>query len=113
MSAEFAKATMLLVPLWVGAGARIKIIEALTAGLPVVSTPLGAEGLGLRAGEDFLAGDTPAQLVERMFELLEAPDRRRDLSQRGRKLAAEKWSLKSLAARQNKLCRDACHATGT
>jgi polysaccharide biosynthesis protein PslH len=113
MSAEFAKATMLLVPLWVGAGARIKIIEALTAGLPVVSTPLGAEGLGLRAGEDFLVGETPAELAERMSELLESPDRRQELAQRGRKLAAEKWSLKSLAARQNRLCRDACHATGT
>jgi glycosyltransferase involved in cell wall biosynthesis len=107
MSAEFAQATMLLVPLWVGAGARIKIIEALTAGLPVVSTSLGEEGLGLSAGEDFLLGDTPARLVERMSELLEFPDRRRDLSHRGRKLAAERWSLSSVAALQNKLCRGA------
>jgi glycosyltransferase involved in cell wall biosynthesis len=108
MSAEFAKATMLLVPLWFGAGARIKIIEALTAGLPVVSTRLGAEGLGLRAGEDFLLGESPAELAERISELLESPDRRQELAERGRKLAREKWSLSSIASLQNKLCRDAC-----
>lgn len=113
MSAEFAKATMLLVPLWVGSGARIKIIEAMMAGLPVISTSLGVEGLRLRAGEDFLLGDTPAELVERMSELLEAADLRRDLSQRGRKLATEKWSLRSLAALQNQLCRDACRESRT
>ena len=83
------------------------------AGLPVISTSLGVEGLRLRAGEDFLLGDTPAELVERMSELLEAADLRRDLSQRGRKLATEKWSLRSLAALQNQLCRDACRESRT
>ena len=59
MASEFARASVLVVPLWVGAGARVKIIEALAARVPVVSTGLGAEGLGLVPGAHYLRADFP------------------------------------------------------
>ena len=51
MIEEFVEATILIVPLWSGAGARVKTVEALMCQLPVVSTTIGAEGMGMIPGE--------------------------------------------------------------
>jgi glycosyltransferase involved in cell wall biosynthesis len=106
MPVEFAQAAVLLVPLWVGAGARVKIIEAAIAGLPVVSTSLGAEGLGLRTGVDFLLGDTPAELADRVSSLLESPEERRRLAQNALEVARCQWSMEAVAKLQNRLCAE-------
>jgi glycosyltransferase involved in cell wall biosynthesis len=104
MPAEFARATLLVVPLWVGAGARVKIVEALAARLPVVGTPLAAEGLGLKDGADYLEGATPTDLAERIVDLLRSPERRASLARAGRSVAEARWSLPAVAAVQNALC---------
>src|SRR5262249_36184424 len=54
----------LVVPLRVGGGLRNKVLEALAAGMPVVSSRVGAEDLGLEDGRHFLAAETPPQVVE-------------------------------------------------
>jgi glycosyltransferase involved in cell wall biosynthesis len=46
-----------IVPLRTGGGTRLKILEAMAAGVPVVSTPLGAEGLAVTPGENILLAD--------------------------------------------------------
>ena len=57
---ELARAKVAIVPVLAGSGTRVKILEAWAAGVPVVSTPLGAEGLPVRSGEHLLlAGDAP------------------------------------------------------
>jgi glycosyltransferase involved in cell wall biosynthesis len=64
------EAALLAVPLEAGGGTRLKILEALAAGLPVVSTTVGAEGLDLMPGEDLIVceregfGDAVSQLLE-------------------------------------------------
>jgi len=55
----YRTAALVVVPIRFGSGTRIKIIEALAAGRPVVSTTLGAEGLGLRDGVEVLLADDP------------------------------------------------------
>ncbi len=56
----YEEAVAAVVPLLSGAGTRLKILEAMAAGVPVVSTPLGAEGLAIAPGENILLapGDT-------------------------------------------------------
>lgn len=54
----YQQADMVVAPIRFGGGTRIKIIEAMAMGRPVVSTTLGAEGLGLRDGHDVLIADT-------------------------------------------------------
>jgi sugar transferase (PEP-CTERM/EpsH1 system associated) len=54
----YAQAAIAIVPLLTGGGTRLKILEAMAAGVPVVSTGIGAEGLNLKAGEDILIADT-------------------------------------------------------
>jgi glycosyltransferase involved in cell wall biosynthesis len=103
---EFARATVFVVPLWAGAGVRVKIVEAMAARVPVVATRLAAEGLGLTAGEHYAAGDTPGVLGGQVATLLLAPAVRAALAQRGRALAEARWSLDAVATLQNSLCTE-------
>ena len=64
------EANAVVVPLLSGSGTRIKILEAMAAGRPVISTTIGAEGLDVRDGEEILIADTPssfADAVRRIF----------------------------------------------
>ncbi len=62
----YAGAHVAVVPLRAGAGSRLKVVEALARGVPLVSTSLGAEGHDLRDGEHALIADDPAGLTERL-----------------------------------------------
>jgi len=64
------EARLLFVPLRIGGGTRIKIVEAWAAGLPVVSTSIGAEGLPCRPGVDVLIADDAAGFAAQMGRLL-------------------------------------------
>ena len=61
---ELARARVAIVPLRAGSGTRFKILEAWVAGRAVVSTTIGAEGLGAVDGEHLLLGDTPERFAE-------------------------------------------------
>ncbi len=104
MEDEFARASALVVPLWVGAGARVKIIEAFAARLPVVSTSVGAEGLAIVPGTHFVRGDSPRELADGLIALLRSPELQTALARAGRLLAEQRWSLEAVAAIQNRLC---------
>jgi glycosyltransferase involved in cell wall biosynthesis len=73
--------SMMLVPLFEGGGTRFKILEAFAAGLPVVSTAKGAEGLGAEAGKDFLLAEEPAAFLNAIAELHHHPNRRQGVVQ--------------------------------
>jgi glycosyltransferase involved in cell wall biosynthesis len=103
MPEEFARAAAILVPLWYGGGSRVKIVEALAAGVPVVSTPIGAEGLGLTRGVHFLGGDTPAELADRATEVLRDRALADRLARDGRGFAEPRWSLEAVSRLQNRL----------
>jgi glycosyltransferase involved in cell wall biosynthesis len=91
MPDEFARATLLLVPLWIGAGARVKIVEALGAGLPVVATPFACEGLGLSCGTHYPEGSRRRPATD--VDLFRDPAARDRLARAGRAVA-ERWSCR-------------------
>lgn len=68
-----AQSAMMAVPLRIGGGSRLKIIEALAAHLPVVSTSVGAEGLKLVPGRDYDLADGPAEMANAIVARLEHP----------------------------------------
>jgi len=74
------------VPLRMGTGTRLKILEALAAHLPVVSTTVGAEGLDLVACRDFLRADTTNEFAGAVVRLLNDPDDGRALAAAGNRL---------------------------
>jgi polysaccharide biosynthesis protein PslH len=81
-----------LVPVRVGGGTRMKILEAMALGVPVVSTSKGAEGLELRDGEHILIGDTGEEFSANVLCLMKDPELRQRLVQQARKLAKEKYA---------------------
>ncbi len=58
----FAKATVFVVPLRVGGGMRVKLLQAMAMARPVVSTPIGAEGIRVEDGQDLLLADTAPEI---------------------------------------------------
>jgi glycosyltransferase involved in cell wall biosynthesis len=77
-------ATIVVAPLLIGGGTRVKILEALAVGRPVVSTSLGAEGLGLRHQHSVLLADDAAAFAEQVVRLLEDPALRAGIAAAGR-----------------------------
>ena len=69
-----------VVPLRVGSGTRLKIYEAMAAGVSVVSTTIGAEGLAYKHGENILIADTPDRFADACLALLTDENRRRTQS---------------------------------
>jgi polysaccharide biosynthesis protein PslH len=82
-----AGARTVIVPLWVGGGTRLKVLEALAAARPVVGTAVGVEGIGFTPGMQGLVGETPAALAGAVAELLADPARAAALGAAGRELA--------------------------
>lgn len=92
---ELAAAKVAVVPLLAGSGTRFKILEAWAASRAVVSTSIGAEGLGARPGEHLLIADTPTAFAESVSSLLDDPSLRRQLGEAGRALYLEKFTWES------------------
>lgn len=81
---ELARAKVCIVPLLSGSGTRFKILEAWAAERAVVSTTIGAEGLGAQSGEHLLIADTPEDFAAAISRLLADPDLRARLGAAGR-----------------------------
>lgn len=107
MAAELARASVLVVPLWVGGGARVKIVEGLAASVPVVSTPLGTQGLELQPGMHVVEADEPAALAREVASLLHDPARANALARAGHAFAADRFDLGRVAERFVALCAEA------
>ncbi len=84
--AEIARAKASVVPLLSGSGTRFKILEAWAAARAVVSTSIGAEGLGARDGEHLLVADEPAAFASAIEHVLKDAGLRRRLGEAGRAL---------------------------
>lgn len=90
---------LLVVPLRVGGGSRLKILEALATGTPVVSTRLGAEGLALTPGRDLTVTDTPEGLPAAIIRAVRYPEEARDQAENGRRVVVARYSWDRLAER--------------
>jgi glycosyltransferase involved in cell wall biosynthesis len=91
---SLARAGLFVVPLRVGSGTRLKILEAWAMAKPVLSTSLGAEGLPARDGENILLADTPEALARRAIMVLQNPLEAERLGGAGRQAVEETFSWK-------------------
>jgi glycosyltransferase involved in cell wall biosynthesis len=84
--AELASHRVAVAPLLAGSGTRLKIIEAWAAGVPVVSTSLGAEGLPAHNRENLLIADTPDQFADAVSAILSSKELGDHLAANGRQV---------------------------
>jgi glycosyltransferase involved in cell wall biosynthesis len=79
-----------------GGGTRLKAVEALAAGLPVISTSFGVEGLGLVPGVDYLEANSSGDFVRQCQDLMSNQELAHSLSSRGLETASRFFSLSAL-----------------
>jgi glycosyltransferase involved in cell wall biosynthesis len=102
-----AGAAVYVVPMRIGGGVRLKLLEALSLEAPVVSTSMGAEGVaGLRAGEHCLLAEDAARFATAILELLGDPARSRALGRAGRALVRERYDWSVIVPRLEALYQD-------
>jgi sugar transferase (PEP-CTERM/EpsH1 system associated) len=94
----YREAIAAVVPLRVGGGSRLKIPEAMAAGVPVISTTLGAEGLDVSHDENILIADESRELKAAIVRLAETAELRQTLQAGGRALVSKRYDWGRLGA---------------
>lgn len=95
----YKRSKLAVVPLRSGGGSRLKILEAMALGRPVVSTTLGQEGLNLQDGLDVLTADDPQTFANYVVELLENEAARQTYALAGRARVEKDYDWNILADR--------------
>jgi polysaccharide biosynthesis protein PslH len=91
----YQRSQVSIVPLRGAGGTRLKILESMALGRPVVTTSLGCEGLNVADQENILIADTPARFAERVIQLLTDKDLRDRIAGNARRLVVTQydWSV--------------------
>jgi glycosyltransferase involved in cell wall biosynthesis len=92
-----ARATVYVVPLRVGGGTRLKMVDAMAQGKAIVATHLGAEGIDGQNGEHFVLADSPEDFAAATIALLREPSAAARLGDAARARAEERYSWPVLA----------------
>jgi glycosyltransferase involved in cell wall biosynthesis len=106
LSAEYGSASVVLVPLRTGSGLKVKIVEAICAGVPVVTTAVGAQGLGALSPRPFVLADGPSEFSDGLVQVLTDGALRADLAAAAR-TAAPRFSPDAAFADLDQALRDA------
>ena len=91
---HYKSAAAFVAPVLVGGGIIVKILDALAAGVPVVTTTYGNEGIGAKEGEEILVSDTPSAFTKSVLDLLGDPGLRGKIGERGKRFADAGFSMK-------------------
>ena len=107
----FARAEAVLVPLRIGGGSRIKILESLSMGKAVVTTQIGAEGLDVVAGEHCLIADSPKAFAQCVTQLLDDPEKAVTLGRNGRNLVVQQYDWSRMGRLLEQAWKETANAT--
>ena len=91
--------SLFVCPILAGSGVRVKLLEAFAAGIPVVSTRMGAEGLADQDGEICALADEPSAFAERVVHLLRHPEEAEALARRARAEVVAKRDMRIMTGR--------------
>jgi glycosyltransferase involved in cell wall biosynthesis len=101
-----ARYAIFVCPILSGSGVRVKLLEAFAAGIPVVSTKVGAEGLAVKDGDFCALADDPAEFSARVVELLRDPQRAAAMAERARAEVEAHWDMAAITRRLVESYRD-------
>jgi len=97
-----SRAAVYIAPLRLGGGTRLKVLEAMAMGRPIVSTPLGCEGLDLHPGEDLLVAETAEEFAQVTVRLLRDFALGRRLGMQARRTAETRFDWTQIAREQER-----------
>ncbi|HTK31062.1 MAG TPA: glycosyltransferase [Candidatus Saccharimonadaceae bacterium] len=99
------RATVMVAPLRFSAGIQNKVLEAMAAGVPTVTTPQVAEAIGARDGDTLRVGADDDALARAVLDILRDPDSSRDMTVRARALVRERFTWDSMVSRLEDIAR--------
>src|SRR3990167_10551122 len=102
----YRRASVMVAPIKGAGGTRLKILEAMAAGLPVVSTSVGVAGLKLTDGVNVLIGDTPEMLAQMAVKLLKNPKLAKEVGQKGKEHVSEYFDWESIVRLHNPVYKE-------
>jgi sugar transferase (PEP-CTERM/EpsH1 system associated) len=92
-----AEAGAYIVPLRIGGGTRLKILDALAMSKAIISTSIGCEGLAVTHGQDIIVADTPESFANAVIETLSDPARAQRIGAAGRALVVARYGWAAIA----------------
>lgn len=102
-----------IIPLRIGGGTRLKVYESMAAGVPIVSTTVGAEGLDYTAGKDIAIADTPQLFADACIRMLTDDPYRKQIAHNARQLVVENFSWSAVAPEFANLLNSASETSTT
>lgn len=95
----YEKSSVCIIPLRAGGGTRLKILEAMALGRPIVSTSIGSEGIAIKDGENILIGDDPQTFAQQTIHLLQDEDKRQAILDQARQFVVANYDWDSITNR--------------
>jgi glycosyltransferase involved in cell wall biosynthesis len=112
LSEFMQKSRVVVAPLRMGSGTKLKILEAMSMGKPVVTTSIGAEGIGAVDGRDLLVRDDPRQFAEAVSDCLKDPELAGRLGANALQLIRENFSWEKSAGQLNRAYQETVGLSG-
>jgi sugar transferase (PEP-CTERM/EpsH1 system associated) len=100
------RSSVYVVPLRVGGGTRLKILDAMAMGKAIVSTTIGAEGIDATDGKNILLADNPEDFAARVVTILRTSDLRMNLGREARRLVENEYSWGTVGKRLQEAYED-------
>jgi len=104
------RARVSIVPLRIGGGTRLKILEAMALSQAIVSTSIGAEGIEYTDGKNILVGDSPRDFADKVLALLNDPQKSKKIGMEGRKFVCEKYDWNIIGQKLKTIYEGSIHA---
>jgi GT2 family glycosyltransferase/glycosyltransferase involved in cell wall biosynthesis len=102
-----ARYAVFVCPVRTGSGVRVKLLEAFSSGIPVVSTGIGAEGLARKDGDLCFLADDAGLFADKVLEVFENPRQAAEMAARARTEVAANWDMTGITERLVESYRDA------
>ena len=99
------RCAVFVAPILAGSGTRLKVLEAMAAGIPIVSTTVGAEGLEVTSGVHLLLANQAEAFAEKVITLLREPGLGNQLKENARQLVEARYDWRTIAGRLEQLYR--------
>ena len=106
INVELNKASIYIAPLFVGGGIRIKILEAMSAGLPVIASPVSAEGIMAKREDGLIICSTKEEWILEIFNLMDNPIVSKELGVKARSFIEKNHSWEVTANRMMHLIQE-------
>lgn len=110
-ASEIATWSLMVVPLRIGAGTRVKIAEGFSCKCPIVSTALGAYGYEVSDGRELLLADSPQDLANACVKVIRQPAEAAAMAERAWKIFLEKWTWEAIRPRIHAAAEDCLRVT--